>query len=158
MQLQSGVFPVHAADFPRVVDVWEASVRATHHFLTEADIQFFKPLVREELPRVAQLACKRDDEGQVTGFIGVEQIKVEMLFVHPSWRGQGIGRRLMAYAITTLGASLVDVNEQNTQALGFYLRMGFEVIGRSALDSTSKPFPLLHLRMQDVPVDEPSLL
>jgi hypothetical protein len=28
------------------------------------------------------------------------------------------------------------------------MRMGFEVIGRSALDSTGKPFPLLHLRVQ----------
>ena len=27
----SGHFPVHAADFPRVVDVWEESVRATYH-------------------------------------------------------------------------------------------------------------------------------
>jgi putative acetyltransferase len=148
MQLQAGIFPVHAADFPRAVDVWEASVRATHHFLAEADIQFFTPLVREELPHVAQLACMRNSEGQVAGFIGVEQNKVEMLFVHPSWRGQGIGRQLMTYAITTLGASLVDVNEQNTQALGFYMRMGFEVIARSALDSTGKPFPLLHLRVQ----------
>ena len=38
MQLQVGVFPVHAADFPRVVEMWEEMVRATHHFLTEADI------------------------------------------------------------------------------------------------------------------------
>jgi len=147
MQLQAGVFPVHAADFPRVLDVWEASVRATHHFLTEADIQFFKPLVEEELPQVVELACMRDGDGQVTGFIGVEHTKVEMLFIHPSWRGQGIGRQLMTYAITALSVRLVDVNEQNTQAVGFYLRMGFEVIGRSALDSTGKPFPLLHLRI-----------
>ena len=154
MQLQAGVFPVLAADFPRVVEVWEASVRATHHFLTEADIQSFKPLVREELPHVAQLCCVRDAEGQVAGFIGVERDKVEMLFVDPSWRGQGIGRRLMTYAVTTLGATLVDVNEQNPQAVGFYMRMGFEVIGRSALDSTGKPFPLLHLRVQGR--DDPS--
>src|SRR5262245_8366528 len=143
MQLQAGVFPVHAADFPRVLEVWEASVRATHHFLTEADIQFFKPLVQEELPHVAELACVRDAEEQIAGFIGVEHNKVEMLFVHPSWRSQGIGHRLMTYAVMTLGATMVDVNEQNTQALGFYKRMGFEVIGRSALDSTGKPFPLL---------------
>jgi putative acetyltransferase len=148
MQLQAGVFSVHPADFPRVVDVWEASVRATHHFLAEADIQFFKPLVREELPHVAQLACMRDGEGQVAGFIGVEHNKVEMLFVHPSWRGQGIGRQLMTYAITALGASRVDVNEQNTQAVGFYMRMGFEAIGRSEEDGLGKPFPLLHLRVQ----------
>src|SRR5690242_5515488 len=118
MQLQPGVSPVYAADYPRVVEVWEASVRATHDFLTEADIEFFKPLVREELPRVAQLACVRDGEGQVAGFIGVERDKVEMLFVHPSWRGQAIGRRLITYAVTTLGATTVDVNEQNPQATG----------------------------------------
>ena len=47
---QAVVSPVHPEDFPRVVDVWEASVRATHHFVTAADIQFFKPLVREGLP------------------------------------------------------------------------------------------------------------
>ena len=71
-------------DFPRVVNVWEASVRATHHFVTEADIQFFKPLVREGLPHVAELACVRDGEGEVIGFIGIVDAKVEMLFIHPA--------------------------------------------------------------------------
>jgi putative acetyltransferase len=51
----------------------------------------FKPLVEQELPSVAELACVRDGEGQVVGFVGVEKGKVEMLFVHPEWRGQGIG-------------------------------------------------------------------
>ena len=148
MQLQSGIFPVYTADYSRVVEVWEASVRATHDFLTEADIEFFKPLVREELPTVSQLACVRDAEGQVAGFIGVEHDRVEALFVHPSWRGQGLGRRLMTYAVTTLGATLVDVNEQNPQAVGFYMRVGFEVIGRSAQDGLGKPFPLLHMQVQ----------
>jgi putative acetyltransferase len=158
LQLQAGVFLVHATDFPRVVEVWEASIRATHHFLTEADIQFFKPLVREELPHVAQLACMRDGEGRVAGFIGVEHTKVEMLFVHPSWCGQGVGRQLITYAITALGISLVDVNEQNTQAVGFYMRMGFDVIGRSALDSTGKPFPLLHLQVRGARIRQISVV
>jgi len=149
-QLQEGVFPVHPKDFPRVVEVWEASVRETHLFLSEADIQFFKPLVRDGLPRVAELACVRDGEGQVAGFVGVADGKVEMLFIHPTWRGQGIGRRLLKHAVNMLGATVVDVNEQNEQAVGFYLRMGFEVEGRSELDSTGKPFPLLHMRVRGV--------
>jgi hypothetical protein len=33
------------------------------------------------------------------------------------------------------------------QALGFYLRLGFEVVGRSELDSNGKPYPLLHMRL-----------
>lgn len=150
MQLQDGIFPITPEDFPRVVDVWESSVRATHHFLAEADVQFFKPLVQQGLPHVADLACMRDSAGQVVGFIGVVGAKVEMLFIHPAWRGHGIGRRLLTHAVESLGANLVDVNEQNTQAVGFYSRMGFEVIGRSALDGTGKPFPLLHLQLREL--------
>lgn len=150
MQPPQEVVPVNPEDFPRVVEVWAASVRQTHRFLSEADIEFFEPLVRNELPHVAELACVRDDEGQVVGFIGLEKGKVEMLFIHPLWRGQGIGRRLLEYAIKTFGAVEVDVNEQNEQAVGFYQRMGFTVSGRSELDSTGRPFPLLHMQLGTV--------
>ncbi len=147
MGLQDGVFPVRTEDLPRVVEVWEASVRATHHFLSEADIEFFKPLVREEVHHGVELACMRDSGGQVAGFVGVAEGKFEMLFIDPAWQGRGVGRRLLGHAVNVLGATVVDVNEQNEQAVGFYLRMGFEVVGRSALDSLGKPYPLLHMRM-----------
>jgi len=89
----------------------------------------------------------RDEKGQIVGFVGVVEDKVEMLFIHPQWRGQGIGRRLLEYAIKALGSTKVDVNEQNQQAVGFYQRMGFEVEGRSELDGSGKPFPLLHMQL-----------
>ena len=146
MPLHDGVFPVRPEDYSRVVEVWEASVRATHDFVSDADIEIFKPLVRSGLPAV-ELACVRDAEDQVAGFIGVEEVKVEMLFIDPAWRGQGAGSRLLKYAIDRLGITTLDVNEQNPQALGFYLRMGFEVAGRSDLDGMGKRYPLLHMRL-----------
>lgn len=148
IQPQEGVSAVGPGDYPRVVEVWEASVRATHTFVTEADIEVIRPLVRDGLPDVPHLLCVREPAGQVAGFIGVQDGKVEMLFVHPAWRGQGIGRRLLSYAVTRLGADGLDVNEQNPQAIGFYLRMGFEVVRRSAVDSLGKPYPLLHMRVR----------
>ena len=42
---------------------------------------------------------------------------------------------------------MLDVNEQNEQALGFYLHMGLEVVGRSERDDFGKPYPLLHMRV-----------
>ncbi len=36
------------AEFPEMAELWEASVRATHHFLKEQDIQFFKSLLLNE--------------------------------------------------------------------------------------------------------------
>src|SRR5262245_4667252 len=154
MPPQPGVDTVTAEDLPRVVEVWEASVRATHRFLTEADIQFFKALVPDALAQMEHLACVREEGGQIVGFTGVEGTEVASLFIHPDWRRQGIGRRLLEYAVDTLGATEVEVNEQNDQAVGFYLRMGFEVVGRAEQDSTGKPFPLLHMRLRRVLRDE----
>jgi putative acetyltransferase len=55
---------------------------------------------------------------------------------------------LIRHAVDELHATELHVNEQNDQALGFYLRMGFEVIGRSDLDGMGKPYPLLHMRVK----------
>lgn len=135
-------------DYPAIVEVWEASVRATHDFVTEEDILFFRPLVRDGLPRTDQLLCARAADNSLTGFIGVTGRKIEMLFVHPDWRGKGVGRCLLEHAVSVLGASDVDVNEQNEQAVAFYRRMGFVVVGRSDLDGTGKPYPILQMRLR----------
>jgi putative acetyltransferase len=149
-RLQDGISPTQPEDFDRVVEVWEASVRATHDFVSEPDIQTFKPLVRAGLPQVETLACMRDADGQVVGFIGVENGEIQSLFIHPDWRGKGIGRKLLTWAVETRGATTLDVNEQNEQAIGFYRRMGFEVVGRSPVDGMGKPYPLLHMRKAGV--------
>jgi putative acetyltransferase len=134
-----------AADLPRLVEVWEAAVRATHHFLSEDDIQFFKPLVRDAYLHAVKLACVRAEDGRVSGFLGTAGGVIEMLFIDPAQHGRGIGKALLEHARRMEDATRVDVNEQNPQALGFYLAQGFEVIGRSPLDGSGKPFPILHL-------------
>lgn len=146
-QLQDCIFPVRPEDVDRVMEVWEASVRATHTFVALSDIEIFRPLVRGALEQIPAL-CVRDETGTAAGFMIVVDSKVEALFLHPDWRGKGAGGRLLQHAIDHLGATELDVNEQNEQALGFYQRMGFEVVGRSDLDGTGKPYPLLHMRLR----------
>jgi putative acetyltransferase len=134
-------------DYPEITAVWEASVRATHHFLTEEDIQFFRPLILEEYLNAVDVYCARNDSGRISGFIGIAEDKVEMLFVDPAARGMGIGKSLMLYAINNKNIKTVDVNEQNEQAVGFYLHLGFKVVGRSEVDAMGKPFPLLLMEL-----------
>jgi putative acetyltransferase len=150
MLLQDGVHPVRSEEGDRLLEVWEASVRATHDFLSESDIQFFRPLVLPGLLSLEHLLCVRDVEGRIVAFLGVADGKMEALFVHPSFRRTGLGRHLARHAVVELGAASVDVNEQNQQAVGFYRRLGFEVEGRSEVDSMGKPFPLLHLRKRNL--------
>jgi putative acetyltransferase len=138
----SGIRP---DEYGRAAELWEASVRATHDFVTEADLDVFRPLVRGSFGEIPQLAGLRDEEGRLVGFVGVEDGKVEMLFLDPAVRGQGGGKLLLNHALRVFGAASLDVNEQNPQAIGFYLHHGFRITGRSDLDGTGKPYPLLHL-------------
>ena len=146
IHLQDDVQEVRSDDAARLLEVWEAAVRATHDFLSESDVQFFKPLILPGLFSLERLSCVRHVNGHLVGFVGVAGNKMEALFVDPAWHRTGVGRRLARHAVLDLGAELVDVNEQNHGAVAFYRRLGFEVEGRSETDSMGKPFPLLHLR------------
>lgn len=136
---------IQPEEYDRAAAVWEASVRATHDFVTEADLDVFRPLVRQAFREIPQLAGLRDEDGTLIGFAGAADGKLEMLFLAPDARGRGGGSLLLAHARRAFGVTTVDVNEQNTQAVGFYLHHGFHVTGRSDRDGTGKPYPLLHL-------------
>jgi putative acetyltransferase len=82
--------------------------------------------------------------------MGLSGSKVEALFLAPEFHGQGWGRQLLLHAREIKGELTVDVNEQNTQAVGFYEACGFVVEGRSERDSLGLPFPLLHMRQHGV--------
>jgi putative acetyltransferase len=141
--------PASPDDFREITAVWEASVRATHHFLKEEDLLLFKRLIGEQYLHLVDLTCVRNEQGRILGFLGVADGKIEMLFVHPDAFRKGLGKALALYAINTLKLRKVDVNEQNQQALDFYLHMGFVVKDRSALDGMGKPYPLLHLELEN---------
>lgn len=148
MELKEEISSVLPDDYARVVEVWEASVRATHHFVAASDIEFFRPIVADVLQHL-RLAAMRDSAGMVVGYVAVGGDNVDMLFIHPDWRGKGIGKRLLSHAVKEFGALRLDVNEQNEQAVGFYLHEGFEVESRSELDGFGKPYPILHLRKKN---------
>ncbi len=135
-----------AHELDALTDLWERSVRATHDFLAPEDIPFFRRMVREEaLSGVEELYVIRDSENGFAAFAGIESGNLEMLFVAPEKRGKGLGRELVEYLVAHRSVRRVDVNEQNAQAAGFYIRMGFRVVSRDALDPSGRPYPILHL-------------
>ena len=131
----------------RLVAVWEASVRATHRFLSEGEIARLKGYVPQALAAVPRLFVAVGGAGAPVAFMGIDGEVLEMLFVTPEWRGKGIGKRLVRLATGEQGVARVTVNEQNPQALGFYERLGFRVERRTPLDGQGKPYPLLYLRL-----------
>jgi len=139
---------IEESEYPEVVDVWEASVRATHHFLKAEDIEYFRSLILNEYLKAVDLKCVRDSKRKIVGFLGVVEQNIEMLFIHPKILGKGIGKILLKYALEELNVTKVDVNEDNEQAVGFYEHFGFKTITRSELDGSGKPYPTLHMMLE----------
>lgn len=134
-----------AGDVAALADIWRASVRATHDFLSEDHFAEIERLVAQDyLPNAPLWVAVVD--GQPAGFMGLSGAHVDSLFIDPARRGTGLGRAMLAHAGQLAGRLTVDVNEQNAQAVGFYERMGFRGIGRSPTDDAGRPYPLLHLR------------
>lgn len=133
-----------AADHPALLDLWLRSVRASHTFLTEADIAELYPLVRDAALPGLQLWVA-DDDGTPAAFAGLDGAKLEALFVAPEYFRRGVGRTLVEHARRLKGPLTTDVNEQNPEAVRFYEALGFHVVGRSDRDGGGRPFPLLHM-------------
>ena len=140
--------PTNPSQYDALITIWESSVRATHDFLPESDIERLKPLIKEQYMPNVNLFVAMDDNDILLGFIGACENRIEMLFIDSNERGQGIGKHLLKYALNELQVDEVDVNEQNPQAIGFYQYMGFSIVGRSDIDGEGNPYPLLTMKYQ----------
>ncbi len=130
----------------QLLHVWEASVRATHLFLSDAEIRQIKTYVPQAIQGVGHLVVAERESGEPVAFLGTEHGRLEMLFLSPEERGKGLGRKLLQYGIGNYGIDELTVNEQNPQAVGFYEHMGFQTYKRTELDEEGNPYPLLYMK------------
>ena len=132
----------------KLLQVWESSVRATHLFLSDAEILKIREFVPQAISGVAHLVIAETEQQVPVAFMGVEQGQLEMLFLSPSERGKGLGKQLLRSGIQNYGVRTLTVNEQNPQAVGFYEHLGFEIYQRTEHDEEGNPYPLLYMRLK----------
>ncbi len=139
------IIPCNKDDYPTLAGIWERSVKNTHKFLSDEDFNEIKAaLVPDYFPNVSLYAIV--DNRTFAGFIGLTDSTIEMLFIDSNRRGLGHGSALIDFA-KRRGATKVDVNEQNPDALKFYLSKGFHIIARDETDDCGRPYPIIHLSL-----------
>ncbi len=114
-----------------LVEVWEKSVRVTHLFLSDSEIENIKDYVPQALRGIESLVIAEDGNHIPVAFMGIEEGSLEMLFITPKERGKDLGKQLIQYGIEKYSVKSLAVNEQNPQAKGFYEHMGFQVYKRT---------------------------
>jgi len=127
-----------------LLKVWENSVKATHLFLSDNEIEKIKEYVPQALKEVAHLIVIENENDIPIAFMGIEGTKLEMLFIKNSERRKGLGRQLLNYGIKNY-----NINEQNPNAKEFYEHLGFKVYKRTELDEQGNPYPILYMRLEN---------
>ena len=132
----------------QLIVVWEKSVKATHLFLSENEVEEIKRYIPQALNGIAHLIIAEDKDSRPAAFMGIEEQKLEMLFIAPEERGKGLGRKLIRYGIENYSVNELAVNAQTHLAHGFYEHMGFHVYKRTDHDEQGNPYPLLYMKLK----------
>ena len=74
------------------------------------------------------------DDGVVKGFIQLDGTKVAKLFVEPVLQGNGIGAKLLEFAVKEKQANHLWALEKNVKAIKFYESHGFHLTGEKELE------------------------
>ena len=131
----------------QLLGVWESSVKATHLFLSENEIEEIKKYVPQALKEIPHLTIVETENHIPVGFMGIVEQHLEMLFISHKERGKGLGKELLKYGIEKYSVNDLAVNEQNPLAKGFYEYMGFKVYKRTECDEQGNPYPLLYMKL-----------
>ena len=131
MKFQTGeltvgtIRPAQKEDLSVIAQIWlEANIQA-HSFIPIAYWQNHLPMVKKLLPQ-AEIFVYETPDG-IQGFLGMNRDYIEGLFIRREARSQGIGKRLIDCAKGRKQRLTLSVYRNNTGAVKFYQREGFQI-------------------------------
>ncbi|MBR5225685.1 MAG: GNAT family N-acetyltransferase [Clostridia bacterium] len=130
-------------DLDRIAEIEVFNYRLNFYPIFRNDAYYFdelrvQPLAKAYLPLLDQLWVY--DDGVVKGFMMAQGDEIQKLFVEPVLRGQGIGAKLLEFAINELGACQLWALEKNARAIAFYQRHGFKVTEDKRLEEDTTEY------------------
>ena len=122
------------SDTEQVMKLWLSGNIDAHSFVPEEYWRSHFDEVQEALLQAKVFVC--DIDGNIKGFIGLLNEYIAGIFVDENCRSTGIGRQLLTYVKEKYDTLSLNVYQQNSRAVAFYQREGFE-IQREGLDEVT---------------------
>ena len=128
-----------ATDTKKLSAIWFDASLIAHPFIGRQRLLEQRQLIEEKyLPNSETWVAWQANVP--LGFISLMDKFVGGIFVAPGQQGQGVGRKLIAYALDRKGELTLEVYTQNEQAVRFYRSLGFRELSRRPFDDEGFPF------------------
>lgn len=79
------------------------------------------------------------DDGVIKGVICVQGNLIDKLYVEPQFQSKGIGKKLLDFAVSEMGAEELWVLEYNIRGRAFYEKNGFKLTGEKIIEDEWVP-------------------
>ncbi len=125
-------------DIPDVLQIWlETNIRA-HNFIEKEYWTGNYEMVKQILLEAEVYVYEDEKNGQIAGFIGMNNQYVEGLFVKESAQSRGIGKQLLDHAKSRKTELRLGVYQKNMRAVRFYLRENFLIQAEQVDEDTNE--------------------
>ncbi len=137
--------PASAADASRIAEIIITNYRINFYPIFHNDLYYFGELnvceMAAEYANDIQLLHRTYvyDDGVVKGVIRTKEKEIEKLFVEPQFQSQGIGAKLLQFAVSELHSDNLWALEYNTRGIAFYQRNGFVLTGEKVIEDEWVP-------------------
>ena len=95
-------------------------------------------MVKQILPEAEVYVYEEGKNGQIDGFIGINDCYIEGLFVKESAQSMGIGKCLLDYVKSRKTELRLCVYEKNMRAIRFYQRENFRIQAEGTDEDTNE--------------------
>ncbi|WP_101773751.1 GNAT family N-acetyltransferase [Peptostreptococcus faecalis] len=124
-------------DIDKIMGIWLTENIKAHSFILRSYWEDNYNFVKEVLPQ-ADVFVYENIEGEIVGFLGLDNNYIAGIFVSGSEKSKGIGKNIIDYAKSIKDELCLKVYTKNTRAVGFYKREGFKIESNSIDDTTGE--------------------
>ncbi|MCM1023443.1 MAG: GNAT family N-acetyltransferase [Prevotella sp.] len=136
-------------DLERIMEIWLSSNLEAHGFIRREYWQDCFAEVSEAIPRAEVYTALRG--GEIAGFIGLNESRIEGFFVDGRHRSNGLGKSLLDFVKTLYPKLSLCVYEKNVRAAEFYRREGFVPVRKISDISTGETEILMRWEEKRIP-------
>lgn len=126
-------------DIEAVMKLWLSGNIQAHDFISEQYWMDNYSFVKHLLPSAELYVYEGASEGDLDGFIGLNDGFVEGIFVKESKRSRGIGAGLLDFIKEKNSSLALKVYCKNERAVRFYLKQGFRIQTEERDENTGEP-------------------
>lgn len=108
-----------------ILGVYEKSIEHLNGAMPKESMEEIKNNTEKMIKNIENLIIVKNDEENIIGFMGCENENLEMLYLHPDYKNQGIGKELINIAINNHNVNKAHIVKINTDGIDFCRHMGF---------------------------------